>query len=92
MSVFSRYFYEAPKDSLIEKTFQEKKNQIVKLIKIGLIHFIGNIQQGISNESELSETIKIPVHLKKIISDKYVKKISLKKHNSIINETEEEEQ
>ena len=30
--------------------------------------------------------------LLKIISDKYVKKISLKKHNSIINETEEEEQ
>lgn len=92
MSVFSRYFYETPKDSLIEKTFQEKKDQIVKLIKIGFIHFLGNIQQGISNESELSELIKIPVHLKKMITDKYVKKVSLKKYNSIINEADEEEQ
>ena len=54
MSVFSRYFFEGPKNDLQEQTFKDKKNKIISLIKVSLIHFIGNIQQGIEKEREIS--------------------------------------
>ena len=91
MSVFSRYFFEGPKNDLQEQTFKDKKNKIISLIKVSLIHFIGNIQQGIEKEREISEKVKLPKHIEGLIKEKYKKKGITKMH-SIITEDVENEQ
>ena len=83
LSVYQKYFVNMYRTSEEEKKFQSKKKMIFSLIKIGLVHFIGSIQRGISTKPSSSNNslIKIDDHTFSILDKYYLNKRNIIKES-----------
>ena len=85
LSVYQKYFVSMNKTSEEEKKFESKKKMVFSLIKIGLVHFIGSIQHGISTKpSSSSSLIKIDGNTLNILNKYYLNE------GKVINESDRE--
>ena len=87
ISIFSKYYIDIHINDPQQKSFEQKKTLIFKLIHLGLVHLLGSIQRGIKENLTTNSKLKCSNELLQVIKEHYFK---AKEETNIIRENDNE--